>query len=165
MRKILGVIFIALVLVACGGSEKISQDTINEFKFFDTEITVLQKAQVYSLATIVSLEKRIEQLEASPPQAQNEAIKRLTRLQREYALGTIKVNRDIITLSEFDMLISSLVRGDQTLEMAWTDVANGNMLVAEFEIIMWGRLMDAIAEHVSTSEETTPDEEGTSTNG
>ena len=77
----------------------------------------------------------------------------LATLQREYSLGTVKIQRGLITLEDFDTMVASLVRGDQLLETSWTNVANGHTTTQEFEILMWARFMDAIIANVNIPEE------------
>jgi len=86
-------------------------------------------------------------------QTNNETLVRLAQLQREYSVGTVKIQKGIITPEYFDVMVASLVRGHQILEPAWSNVANGQTPSQEFEILMWALFMDALEEEFKMPEE------------
>ena len=151
------VIFIALVLlllVAC--KENIIESNKQNLTVMELNIEQIE-------TDLFEINKRLDKLEIIQPIIESTTDKNLIRLatlQREYSLGTVKINQGIMTLADFDVLITSLVRGDPVLETSWTNVANGHTPTQEFEILMWARFMDAIIANVNISEE-----EGVGNNG
>lgn len=136
MRKAIVGLVILLMLVACGSSEKISQETLNEFKVVDTEINELHRELVILKEEIKTFKDR----------TQNKTLVRLAQLQREYSIGTVKIQKRILTLEDFDVLVSSLVKEHSVLEAVWENVAEGHVPPQEFEILMWALFMDALEE-------------------
>ena len=145
-----GVIFIALVLlmlVAC-------KENIIESNKQNLTVMELNIEQVKT--DLLAINERLDKLEIIQPIIESTTDKNLIRLatlQREYSLGTVKINQGLMTLADFDVMIASLVRGDQVLETSWTNVANGHTPSKEFEILMWARFMDAIIANVNIPEE------------
>jgi hypothetical protein len=144
------VIFIALVLlmlVAC--KENIIESNKQSLTVMELNIEQIK-------TDFLEINERLDKLEIIQPIIESTTDKNLIRLaniQREYSLGTVKLNQGIMTLAEFDVLITSLVRGDPVLETSWTNVANGHTPSKEFEILMWARFMDAIIANVNIPEE------------
>ena len=155
------VLFIALIplmLVAC--KENITEKNNQSLTIMELNI---EQIETYLVEINERFDKRLDKLESIQPIMESTTDKTLTHLatlQREYSLGTVKIQRGLITLEDFDMMVASLVRGDQLLETSWTNVANGHTTTQEFEILMWARFMDAIIANVNI-----PEEEGVVDNG
>ena len=144
------VIFIALVLlmlVAC------KENIIESNK----QSLIVMELNIEQIKTdFLEINERLDKLEIIQPIIESTTDKNLIRLaniQREYSLGTVKINQGLMTLADFDVMIASLIRGDQVLETSWTNVANGHTLTQEFEILMWARFLDAIIANVNIPEE------------
>ena len=147
------VIFIALVILLLVGCK----ENITEITERNTQSLTVIELNIEQIKTdLLEINERLDKLESIQPIRESTTDKtliHLATLQREYSLGTVKLQRGLITLEDFDMMVASLVRGDQVLEISWSNVANGHTTTQEFEILMWARFMDAIIENVNIPEE------------
>jgi len=147
------VIFIALVILLLVGCK----ENITEITERNTQSLTVIELNIKQIKTdFLEINERLDKLESIQPIRESTTDKtliHLATLQREYSLGTVKLQRGLITLEDFDMMVASLVRGDQVLEISWSNVANGHTTTQEFEILMWARFMDAIIENVNIPEE------------
>lgn len=154
MSKFSGVvIFIALVILMLVGCK----ENITEITERNTQSLTVIELNIEQIKTdLLEINERLDKLEIVQPimeSTTDKTLMHLATLQREYSLGTVKLQRGLITLEDFDMMVASLVRGDPVLEISWSNVANGHTTTQEFEILMWARFMDAIIENVNIPEE------------